>query len=98
MQAEFGKYYELSTDKFYFCVDLQRSVKFDSKLVVKCGSSFKEMHFGNLVDLCVHGPFGVDYDTKHEIEFTDEDIISEYEKFQPKPIVDYFFKEPQQLQ
>ena len=98
MQAEFGKYYELSTNKFYFSVDLQRCVKFDSKLVVKCGSSFKGMHFGNLVDLCVHGPLGVDYDTKHEIEFTDEDIIAEYEKFRPKPIVDYFFKEPQQLQ
>ena len=81
---EFGKYYMLNTDNMYFSIDLQRSVKFNSPLVVKaisrshpmCGT-FKDsgsLWFGQLVDNGV-----TDMDTKNEIEFVATDVACEYQ-------------------
>ena len=79
MNAEYGKYYQLNNSKSYFCVQLQRMIKFEDLLVVKCGSGFYNSgHFGYLVD--TNFPGGPDYDTENEIEFSDEDVIFEYDK------------------
>lgn len=82
---QFDKYYELDKEQTYFSIDLQRSIKFYGKLVVKpthrsdphCGT-FKGsgcLWFGTLVD--TDGL--MDYDTTNEIEFVSQDVISEYE-------------------
>jgi len=79
MKGEYGKYYKLNNDKFYYCVTLQKSIKFSGILVVKCDSAYgTDLHFGYLVDTGISG--GPDYDTNNEIEFCDDDIISEYTK------------------
>jgi len=77
MKAEYGKYYLLNTNKYYFCPALSREVKFIGNLAVKCDSSFGiSAHFGKLVDTrSLNGP---DYEINNEIEFEDEDIIKEY--------------------
>lgn len=78
MKAEFGKYYLLNTDKYYFCPVLSREVKFIGNLAVKCSSSFgMTAHFGKLVN--TENPNGPDYETNEDIEFSDNDIISEYQ-------------------
>lgn len=77
MKAEYGKCYELDNSKSYFCVQLQRRVKFTDKLCVKCGSGacFRDdFHFGNLIDISPAS----DNITNNEIEFLDEDVIGEY--------------------
>lgn len=78
MKAEYGKYYLLNRDKYYFCPSLNREVKFLGNLVVKCNSSFgMSAHFGKLVDTkSLNGP---DYEIKEDIEFSDNDILSEYQ-------------------
>lgn len=78
MKPEFGKYYLLNTDKYYFCPVLSREVKFIGNLAVKCHSSFGiSAHFGKLVD--TKNPNGPDYETNEDIVFSDNDIISEYQ-------------------
>ena len=78
MKAEYGKYYLLDNTKEYFCVDIQRRVKFSGTLAVKCDSGFfNSGHFGYLIDTAEK--FGPDYETKNQIEFSDEDVIGEYE-------------------
>ena len=77
MKAEYGKYYLLDSEKFYWCVTLQRKTRFLPSLVVKCGSGFGETaHFGYLVNTNMSA--GPDYETTNEIEFCDEDLIEEY--------------------
>ena len=87
--GEYGKYYKLNNHKSYFCVQLQRMIKFEDLLVVKCSSGFYNGgHFGSLVD--TRFPGGPDYDTENEIEFGDEDIISEYHLREMKLIYSEF--------
>ncbi len=83
MEGKYGKYYLLDVSKQYFCVDLQRTIKFDGTLAVKCDCCFGEhSHFGKLINTnFVCGP---DYETNNEIEFSDCDIISEYQLRQQK--------------
>jgi len=76
MEFEIGKYYALNPDKFYFSIDLQRSVKFINPVIVKVThTSTFGIIFGTLVDV---GLF-MDIDTTNEIEFISEDILREYE-------------------
>ena len=90
MKAEYGKYYLLNVDKYYFCPALSREVKFIGKLAVKCDSSFEiSGHFGKLVD--TSNPNGPDYETNQDIEFSDNDIISEYQ-LKDIPLMYYEFK------
>ena len=78
MKPEFGKYYLLNTDKYYYCPVLSREVKFMGTLAVKCSSSFgNNAHFGELID--TSNPYGPDYETNNDIEFSDDDVISEYQ-------------------
>lgn len=84
---KFDKYYSLDTERMYFSIDLQRSVKFDGILAVKpthrsdpACDDFKGggcLWFGTLVNVDVNGLH--DYDTNNEIEFAAEDVVSEYE-------------------
>lgn len=76
MGFEIGKYYALNPDKFYFSINLQRSVKFINPVIVKVThTSTFGIIFGTLVDV---GLFR-DIDTTNEIEFISEDILREYE-------------------
>lgn len=78
MEFEIGKYYALNPDKFYFSINLQRSVKFINPVIVKVThkNALNLNHgFGTLVDV---GLFR-DIDTTNEIEFISEDILREYE-------------------
>ena len=78
MKGEYGKYYLLNTDKYYFCPALIREVKFNGTLVVKCTSSFGiNAHFGKLIE--TNNTNGPDYEGTQDIEFSDNDIISEYQ-------------------
>ena len=90
MKAEYGKYYLLNPNNSYFSVSLQRSVKFDGLVAVKCDSGFGEdAHFGYLIN--TENPNGPDYETKSEIEFNDSDIIEEYQLKDMK-LIYYDFK------
>jgi hypothetical protein len=86
MTVEYGKYYSLNINNYYYSITLGRKVKFTDTLVVKYNCSHGKILFGNLVD--VSTTFGPDYNTNNEIEFSENDIISEYE-FKDMPIM-YF--------
>jgi len=78
MTVEYGKYYLLDSNKYYFCPDIGRKVKFMGNVAIKCGSSFgHDSFFGNLID--TSNPDGPDYETNTDIEFRKNDVISEYE-------------------
>lgn len=80
MKAEANKFYKLNSANPYFCVTIQRMVKFFGLVVVKAESAgiLDKMHFGYLVD--TSNPYGPDYEQNLcEIEFADEDIIDEYQ-------------------
>lgn len=80
MNAEYGKYYQLNNSKSYFCVTIQRAVKFEGLLVVKPEKAGIDdiIHYGYLVD--TSNPSGPDYESELcEIEFKDEDILNEYQ-------------------
>ena len=77
MKAEYGKHYVLDNAKYYWCVQLQRSVQFENPLIVKCNNCFGPFggHFGNLVNINDIS----DIITNNEIEFFDNDILKEHE-------------------
>ena len=84
MKPKRNKYYLLNLDNTYWSLDLQRMVKFVDKLVVKCISNYNDqLYFGNLVNT---SEVYDDVDTSHEIQFTKDDIISEY-KFHKVPLI-----------
>ena len=91
MKPKFGKYYLLRTNKYYHSIDLQRDVMFKDKVVVKCGSSFGiGGYFGYLVDT---SELYNDMETKNEIVFSEEDVISEYQlSGMPLMYTDFIFK------
>lgn len=78
---EFDKYYRLKPDGRYWCIPLQTIVSFPDGVVVKAESRSAfdigdkgRLWFGKLVD--TRG--SMDYDTNNEIEFFEEDVVSEY--------------------
>ena len=78
LKIEYGKYYLLNTENYYFCPDLRRKIKFVGKVAIKCGSKFgDDGFFGELIN--TESEFGPDYQTNVEIEFGSDDVISEYE-------------------
>jgi len=95
MKAEANKFYKLSSANPYFCVTIQRMVKFLGLVVVKAENAgiSDETHYGYLVDTT--NPFGPDYESNLcEITFIDEDIIDEYQLNEMKcPYMDFSFKE-----
>ena len=79
MKAEIKKTYQLDSNAIYFCPDIHREVKFIGPVVVECTNHFGETnHFGKLADLSSTGN-GPDYMSDVEIEFSDDNIICEYE-------------------
>ena len=89
MKAEYGKYYLLNPSNSYFSVSLQRPVRFDGLIAVKCDSGFgKDAHFGYLINTAsLNGP---DYETDSEIEFVDSDIAGDY-KLREMELIYYKF-------
>ena len=80
MKVELNKYYQLNNSKSYFCVTIQRRVKFEGLLVIKPEKAVIDdiMHYGYLVD--TNNPSEPDYESELcEIEFKDEDILNEYQ-------------------
>lgn len=79
MNLKIGEYYQLKTDKFYFSVDLQRKVRFNTPVIVKLTNFYAENRcFGNLVDCGDIKGSTIDYDTKNSIEFGRDDVIDKY--------------------
>ena len=62
MKAEANKFYKLNSNNPYFCVTIQRMVKFFGLVAVKAESAgiLNKMHFGYLVD--TSNPYGPDYE------------------------------------
>ena len=87
MEIKIGEKYELKQDSEYFCIPIQRSVKFTSPVYVEamCKSTIHyidpvsgtvSVYFGKLID---SGGFGSpDYVTEKVIEFNEEDVIGTY--------------------
>ena len=80
--VEFDKYYRLKPDGRYWCIPLQTIVSFPDGVVVKAESRSAfdigdkgRVWFGKLVD--TRGL--MDYETDNEIEFFEDDVVSEYE-------------------
>ena len=78
---EIGKYYVIKSDKYYFCINIQSSIKFQeisltSPLVIKIEHSDCNwgVFFGKLIK---HSHFG-DELTDIELEVEQADIICEY--------------------
>lgn len=74
MNIEVGKKYKLKNDKSYFCIPLQRRVRFDGDVIVEVSHYFKDsgvLFFGNLLSLDNR------FITKDEIEFVENDVICE---------------------
>ena len=80
IKLKIGKYYLLDSRFPHWCVNIQRSVIFDSPLVVKFthGVLNEEGGFGELVDVG-KGAFCTDLQTNTEIEFSADDVIKEYQ-------------------
>ena len=95
MKAELNKYYQLNNSKSYFCVTIQRRVKFEGLLVIKPEKVGIDdiIHYGYLVDISF--PSGLDYESELcEIEFKDEDILNEYQlKDMPLLYMDFTYTE-----
>jgi len=98
MKPEPNKYYVLNSNISYFCVSIQRIVKFFGLVVVKAENAGISdfTHFGYLVD--TSNPFGPDYESNLcEIKFTDNDILSEYQlKDMPLIYMDFPYIEKRQ--
>ena len=86
MEIKFGEKYELKQDKEYFCIQLQRMVKFTSRVCVELESRSEInyydpeepnfVYFGKLIDL--NRASGPDYVTENMIEFKKDDIVGTY--------------------
>ena len=100
MKAEANKFYQLNSANPYFCVTIQRMVKFLGLVAVKAENAgiADKIHYGYLVDTT--NPFGPDYESDLcEIEFMDEDIMDEYQlKDMPLAYMDFPFKEQTHLE
>jgi len=90
IKLKIGKYYLLSTNFPYWCVNIQRSVTFDSPLVVKFthGVYCSEGGFGEIVEVG-KGGFGKDLQTNTEIEFGPDNVIKEYQFNDKETILNY---------
>jgi len=86
MEINFGEKYELKQDQEYFCIPIQRRVKFTSPVYVEaiCKSTIHYIdpvsgsdlvYFGKLIDI---DSSLFSYVTENEIEFKEEDVIGTY--------------------
>lgn len=86
MEIKIGEKYELKQDQAYFCIPIQRKVKFTSQVCVEvvCKSRIRYfdqvkksdfIFFGKLI---VNSASGPDYVSENEIEFHEEDVVGTY--------------------
>ena len=77
MELKFGEKYRLRDDKAYFCIPIQRCVKFTTPVMVEFTSRASigkpQLCFGKLIDVGAQ-----DYVTNNEIEFFEEDVVGPY--------------------
>lgn len=85
---EFDKHYELNLDRYYWCNQLQQSIKFEKKVVVKATQrtasnvlNKRRVWFGKVVVELISG---IDKESELEIVFLEEDVVGEY-KFKETP-------------
>ena len=79
-----GNFYLLNNDKFYFSIDLQRKVKFETRIAIKCSSYIGNgWYFGELVDT---SEVYTEFVTNNEITFNETDIIDTY-KLKEMPLL-----------
>lgn len=81
---EIGKTYKLKQDGEYFCIPLQRCVRFTSQVCVEVTNKYTAdyfdplkkdiIYFGKLIDMSG----SVDYVTENEIEFSKNDVECSY--------------------
>ena len=76
IELKFGEKYLLNSNNYYFCIPLQRGVKFTGNVAVEftSRSELGGICFGKLIDIG-----GQDYVTDNEIEFYEDDVIEQYE-------------------
>ena len=76
IELKFGEKYLLNSNNYYFCIPLQRGVKFTGNVAVEftSRSELEGICFGKLIDIG-----GQDYVTDNEIEFYEDDVIEQYE-------------------
>ena len=75
MKYEINKYYRLNPNKYYWCTNIQKTVKFEEPPIIKLEHFFKdEPIFGKLIQHDLYG----DIQTDTEIEITGKDIMNEY--------------------
>ncbi len=76
IELKFGEKYLLNSNKYYFCIPIQRGVKFRGNVAVEFTSRADTKNgicFGKLIDIG-----GQDYVTDNEIEFYENDVIEPY--------------------
>lgn len=86
MEIKFGEKYELKQDGEYFCIPLQRCVRFTSPVCVEVTNKYTvyyldplksdTIYYGKLIDL--HSAGSPDYVTENMIEFKKDDIVGTY--------------------
>lgn len=91
MELKFGEKYRLKDNKAYFCIQLQRNIKFETPVMVeftnRSAMGDPPLCFGKLIDVGVVQ----DYVTNNEIEFIEDDVVEPYSmKTMP-----FFYVQPQ---
>ncbi len=81
-EIKIGEKYQLKQDKDYFCIDLQRCVRFTSPVCVEVVGTVTgnlsdpdRLYFGKLISI---GSVGADYVSDNEIEFIGDDVVDVY--------------------
>lgn len=91
IELKFGEKYLLNSNKYYFCIPLQRSIKFTGNVAVEftSRSELGRICFGKLIDIGEQ-----DYVTDNDIEFYEDDVIEQYEmNVIPLLYMDFVFDE-----
>lgn len=94
--VEFDKYYKLK-DRYYWCVQLQKSIRFKDGVAVKATqrTAFDVSSDGRLwFEKVISNRLGYDFETDIEIEFLLKDVICEYELKAPQTSMLYFIDFP----
>lgn len=86
MEIKIGEKYQLKQDQAYFCIPIQRMVKFTSQVCVEVVCKSRIHHFDQVKKsdfiffgkLIVNSAFGPDYVSENEIEFHEEDVVGTY--------------------
>lgn len=97
--VQFDKYYKLNPNRYYWCIQLQQSIKFEKRVVVKATQrtafnvgEIGRLWFGKVVVELISG---IDQESEFEIEFLEEDVVGEYDfQSQPPPMPFHYMDYP----